>query len=589
VSDRLAGLSALQIVREYGVVPSAPQAAALKVFGGRGERLDDAEMAAWSWLANVPPGTPPPAGAPRMCLGILGRQCGKTDIITAPLILQAALDPRLFRIGLPGQRFTIPVVAPVVDRTTKILDAVRRLLLPLGIAFEERAGEFRLRDFPIDIVATTMSITSASSLTAPLVVGEDMCLATTLEGSPRQDDAIITALMAMGVTVPFFRMVSLSQAHARAGWQHEMVEEFWGKPSIRAVAIKGATFDVYPPVTRERCMELAGRDLKKFRRVYCGEPGQNNESLFERDDIQSNRVEGRFVLARVPGVAYAAAADLAWRRDYTALALGHAEERRLPDGTSRVVFVIDKIRVWKPRPGQPLDPELTIGEIALECRGYGIREIGIDQFSEDIASSRFLHHGLRTAHIKTDLASQAKRAEGLMSKLRSRTIELLDDKETNEELERLQLQYRSRGAISFAAPARKGSHDDRADALLALVERLQAAPAFAVGVRSELTITNDERGFDFSTRWFDEKTGRTVAPPKGTPQFDEYAKRLILQGVVDSPEINAWIEERLGPPPVIPGIVIPIGADPKALPRAHDADAIRALASDGPWVPVREF
>lgn len=522
---------------------SHAQAAVLKSMGG--EPLAPEELKAFhevtgTWFAK-------PTHAYRELWVTAGRRSGKDTRILGCIAVSCALDPKYEKNGAPGERFVVLVAAPIVEKTTQLMNTIRGLLDRLKVEYATRDGSLVLAARAVDIKPVTMTAVGASSDSAKGVFITDLSLGQVEEGA-KHDRTFVEQARAMTLSTGGL-VVSASQSWARDGIHFETVEKHWKKTSGPVLVAKGPTWTWVPEHTKEMCLALAGDDARTFKRQYEAIPGHAEDALFDGDEIAACVEKGVSERRKRAGVRYAAAGDLAWRHDFTSIAIGHKEERRLPDGSSRTKYVEDKIMTWKPRKGAPLDPEQVIAEIAAELKAWDVSAIGIDQFHYDTVASRFRHFGITCEVVKTDLASQSRRAEFFLSRLRARDAVLLDDPEANRELGRLRMTLRSHGMISYAAPAMRTDHDDRSDARMALFERLQSAVPAAGDVFEEQRVWI-EPGVGvrvITERYRLRRDGsREFAPPaRGTPAHDEWCRSELVRGV-RSGEPIAWFRERLG-------------------------------------------
>lgn len=587
IENPLFGMTPHEIAVQAGLSLSTAQSALLKSFAG--EALDGAELKAWRKMTGTWIAKPRAGGYPELWF-TAGRRSGKTSRILACIAVSVSLDPKYEKNGAPGERFGVFVAAPIVEKTTMLMNTIRGLLDRLGVSYQTRDGWLVLADRPVDVRPMVMNAVHAAADSAKAVIVDDMTKGSLVEGSAKHDATFESTVKAMLLSTggPF---VSGSQAWARDGLHYRTCERFWKKTDGDVLVAKGATWEWVPEHTREECMRRAGGDARTFKREYLGEPGHADDQLLDADDIQACVSNGVSQRPRRQGQRYAAAADLAFRHDFSALAIGHVEERRLPDGSAREVAIEDRLLVWKPRRGAGLDAEGTIAEMSAELRRWGITSVAIDQYSFDLAAARFKHAGITAELIKTDVQSQARRAELFLSKLRSRTVMLLDDPDANRELARLRMQLRSNGAVTYAAPATRHDHDDRSDARFALVERLQHARASDPTVKQRL-IFDREPGCGMTVRMLDyreKKIGgfvvhEPVAPPRGTPDYDLWCReQIVVHGVIASPEVDAWIVDQIGAgaaPEQVDALLARTRSEWGTAPMDEDADTFIGVVGD---------
>ncbi|CAN5914474.1 hypothetical protein BH11MYX4_BH11MYX4_02330 [soil metagenome] len=546
--DPTNGPSPLQVAVLAELPLSPVQATVLKLMGS--EDLTDAELKIFrkltgTWIAK-------PKRPYREFWATLPRRVGKTSRFLSCALVSCALDPRYEKNGAPGERFKVLISAPILEKTQALFSTALGLLDRLGVPYTRRDGEASLHDRPVDIVCMVQNVVHASADTAKGIFLDDFAKAQTAIDGAKFDKSFLESVRPMLLSTggPLY---SFSQAWAADGTQHETTEKFHGKTDGAILSMKGlATWEIVPAHTKEECWRSAGGDPRTFKREFEGLPGHAEDALLDADDVAACVATGVREKRRRSGVHYFAAADLSgMRRDMSALSIGHLESRRLPNGEAREVLVEDKLMIWRPGEG---DPEHVIREMAAELRAWRIHSLPIDQFSYDLATSRFRHYGIQTELLKTDLASQAKRAEVFMGRLRSRTIELLDDADANRELTRIRMKLRSTGLFSYAAPERKSEHDDRTDARFAMVERAQKSGVATGGNIRVHQQVNIEPGVGprVSTTHLQKTkaaSGEIIeipcAPPMGTELFDVWACDVLASGR-STPETDARLRELYG-------------------------------------------
>lgn len=545
--DSTTGPSPLQVAVLTDLPLSPVQVTGLKLMGS--EDLTDAEVKIFrkltgTWIAK-------PKRPYREFWATLPRRVGKTSRFLSCALVSCALDPQYEKNGAPGERFKVLISAPILEKTQALFSTALGLLDRLGVPYTRRDGEASLHDRPVDIVCMVQNVVHASADTAKGIFLDDFAKAQTAIDGAKFDKSFLESVRPMLLSTggPLY---SFSQAWAADGIQHETTERFHGKTDGAILAMKGlATWEIVPSHTKEECWRLAGGDPRTFKREFEGIPGHAEDALLDADDIAACVATGVRERRRRSGVHYVAAADLGFRRDFSALSVGHLESRRLPNGESRDVAVEDLLMIWRPGEG---DPEHVIREMAAVLRPLGIFSLPIDQFSFALASSRFRHYGIATELLKTDLASQAKRAEVFMGRLRSRTIELLDDADANRELTRIRMKMRATGTFSYAAPERKSEHDDRTDARFAMVERLQKSGVATGGNIREQRTFRIEPGIGPQAKTLHLQRTKLpsgeyieipIAPPMGTDLFDVWACDVLASGR-STPETDARLRELYG-------------------------------------------
>jgi hypothetical protein len=327
----------------------------------------------------------------------------------------------------------------------------------------------------------------------------------------------------------------------RAGAFFDLVE----RGTTRDVLVlRGPTWTWHPALTEARCRELEP-DERRFRREYGGSFGDHEAAFLDGSDVRAcvdREVDER---APAPGVVYGAALDVGFRRDRTALVIGHREQRRREGMPPLDLVVIDRVRTWAPAPGQRLDFDATMQEVANVLRRYGSPRVQRDSFSGDAVDHALRVRGVGSEELSMSSRAQAERFELLAQKIRTRAIRLPDHALTIRELCDLRLTMHDAGRISVAAPNRRGAHDDVADAIALLVWAARSLPA-AGDYHCETHVNFADGRLDVQSQWFTvhkSPTGREVRlpcePPPGTPAAEAAREERRQLGFI-TPSDPEW-------------------------------------------------
>lgn len=544
--------SPYEVARLAGLPLSIAQAAILKSMGP--EDLTSEELSVWrdltgTWFAK-------PSRSYRELWFTAGRRSGKTTRILAAIAVSVALDPKYEKNIAPGERPAVFLAAPILEKTGQLFNTIRGLLDLLGVAYTPRDGVLSLEARPVDIRVMVMNAVHAAADSAKAIIVDDLAKGQVEEGA-KHDATFVSTARAMTLSTGGL-FVSGSQAWSQDGIHYETCEKFWKKTDGNVLVVKGSTWAFVPEHTRELCLSLAGGDARVFKREYEAIPGANDDALLDGDEIRACVAPGVRERPFSPRMRYAAAADLAFRNDFSALSIGHLEARRLPDGSEQTIVVEDRLLCWKPRRGAPLSPEAIVREICAELRAFRITTLAIDQFNFASLAERFAHYSIKVEELKTDTMAQAKRTELFATRLRSKTIALLDDAEANKELARLRMKLRSNGMVSYAAPQNAHDHDDRADARFGMVERVQhAARASAPNIREDRRVVFEPGvGIRARTQYLQRTKVASgavveipVAPPAGTLLHDLWVCDALAAGQ-STPETEARLRQEYGDVPL---------------------------------------
>ncbi len=293
-----------------------------------------------------------------------------------------------------------------------------------------------------------------------------------------------------------------------------------GDPAVEAI------------VQRER-----ERDPENARREYDAEFAGSVASLLDGEDVDAAVLSGFYGGERQPGTTYGLALDLATRHDLSVVLVGHRELRRQDARPPVEVLVVDYAGHWRPERGRKLDVEQLESEVARLANHYRTR-IEADSWGFDFLEARMKVRGVGCQQASMAPAEQARRARLLATMFRQRRVVLPDgNPELLRQLKALQVTHLPGGGLRFAAPDRRGHHDDYPKALLLLVDRAQHIPVSGGDIRStwirgqRCWFVRDASGHEMPTH-----------PPLGSRDWLEYCARSRREGF-STPELDTWLGE----------------------------------------------
>jgi len=213
----------------------------------------------------------------------------------------------------------------------------------------------------------------------------------------------------------------------------------------------------------------------EFRRYVLCEWVETDEALSNEGDVLACVRPGDPVLAPRDGVRYVAALDVGTRRDLSALAVSHVENR----AAGRVV-VVDRVISWRPKPGllgrvDLGDVEDTVARICLQYKA----KLRFDRSQAEQLVQNLARRGVRVAEFVFSQSGANRLAKALYTSLRDRAIEIPDDPELISELQTARLVETGPGTVKLQNPA--GTHDDVAVSVgmtvVDLLDRMDGLPA----------------------------------------------------------------------------------------------------------------
>ena len=255
----------------------------------------------------------------------------------------------------------------------------------------------------------------------------------------------------------------------------------------------------------------------EWRRLILCEWSEADDALTSPADIEAVIRPGDPVLAPDPRREYVAALDVGTRRDLTALAVGHAEER-----AAGRVFIIDKVMSWRPSDsGGRVDLAEVEAASLRVCREYGAK-LRFDRMQAEQLTTNLQRQGVRTEEFVFSSAGANRLARSLWGALRDRSLSLPDDDETREEFMSARMVETGPSTVKLQNPP--GTHDDLVVAVGMIVADLSQRPAALMGgisVPGRSVAPSDEHRLPTPHRSGEAR--RAVTPTGGIPP---QAKRL---------------------------------------------------------------
>lgn len=272
--------------------------------------------------------------------------------------------------------------------------------------------------------------------------------------------AIVTALPKR----PDSRLLVLSMAGsphhpAFARWQHALSSRDW-----RASHVPGPC-----PWWLPQDVEAARGDVteSEFRRYILAEWVEADDALSTAADVLACVTHD--ALEPHPGTRYVLTLDIGTRRDFTALAVSHAEST----ATGRVV-VVDRVLCWRPRPGVKVDlDEVEAAAIRLSNL-YNGAPVLFDRMQAEQLVGHLARQHVRTREYLFTQAGTNRLARSLYTHLRDRALRLPDDPELISELSSTRLVETGPGTVKLVNPP--GTHDDLAVVVGMACAHLTALP-----------------------------------------------------------------------------------------------------------------
>lgn len=277
------------------------------------------------------------------------------------------------------------------------------------------------------------------------------------------------------------RLVVITNAGTPAHWAHARYEVAKGSDRWRLMEVPGPL-----PWLSEDDVEALRENLateSEFRRLILNEWVQAEDALATLEDI---RACVRLERQRKPEAAgqFVIGLDLATVKDNAVAAVAHAE----PGG----VVVVDRLRVWTPRPGVPV----SLTEVEESVKGAAkefTAKVVFDPYEARGMAERLTGSGIRCDQYSFTSASAGRLGVTLHNLITDHMIALPDDDDLVDELAHVKL--RRSGPGSYRLDHDAGRHDDRAVAIALAATALVSVPAVS---------------YEAAREWLSAYSGRTA-------------------------------------------------------------------------------
>ena len=386
-----------------------------------------------------------------------GRGMSKTTDI-------AALTLALLLTEAPPQSHSY-VYAVDTDQAQLTMDAVAAIVANTpGLAGAVALGARAVTNRSTGATLTVESSDGASSLgTKPWLVICDELAAWPRSANHR---ALWAAIVGAIPKVPGARLVVISTAGSPVGlgartWEAAQKSRYWHTSCHPGPS----------PWWNDEDIEATRDDLlpsEWMRYIECIW-AEGEDTLTTPEDVAACTRGGDLALPPHRGRQYVAALDIGTRRDMTALAVGHVEDRR----AGRTV-VVDRVLSWKATKGQRVDLAEVEAAVLRVCNHYRVGRLRYDRMQAEQMTQNLQRKGLHCDEFVFSSASTNRLARTLATALRDRAIELPDDPTLQEQLATVRLVETGPGTVKMQNPT--GTHDDLAVAVAMVAADLSTQP-----------------------------------------------------------------------------------------------------------------
>ncbi|MCQ0986492.1 phage terminase family protein [Jiella marina] len=390
---------------------------------------------------------------------VIGRRGGKSlHMALIAVFLACFHEYRQFLA--PGERATVMVIA--ADRKqarviVRFVGAMLRNVPMLNRMIERDTSEgFDLTN-RVTIEVGTASYRSTRGYSYAAVLCDEIAFWRT-DDAAEPDYAILDAIRPGMSTIPTSVLLCASSPYARRGALWDAFKRYHGKDDTDVLVWQASTKDMNPSVMQSVIDAAYERDPASAAAEYGGQFRRDIEAFLTREIVEACLDRGVFERPPIDGVQYQAFVDPSGgSADSFTLAIGHR------DGEDAI---IDAVRERKP----PFSPEAVVEEYAALLKSYRIAEVQGDRYAGQWPRERFQVHGIQydpAAKPKSDLYRE------MLPALNGGRVSLVESERVIAQLVGLERRTARGGRDSIDhAP---GGHDDVANAVAGLIERLLAA------------------------------------------------------------------------------------------------------------------
>jgi hypothetical protein len=384
-----------------------------------------------------------------------GRRSGKSKIAAILALYLALLCDHSENLST-GEKGVVLCIAQNQEQAKIVFGYVTGIIKSIPTLAKEVANitaqsiTFRNR---IEIQVRPASFRGLRGVTCIAAICDEMAFWFTEENnSTNPDTEIVNALKPALVTTKGM-LIIISSPYARRGVVWKNYSAYFGKEGSTLVA-QGASLDFNPTIDPAEIEEALAEDYAVAQSEWLGLFRTDIESFVSVEAVQACVNGGVYEIAPELAVTYSCFIDASTGAggDAFAMAIGHLRE-------GGDVMIVDCIRNFKPK----FSPEQVVAEIAQLCHAYQISTVYSDKYASGFVSELFHRNGLQHEFVTQN---KSELYLNLLGTINARKIELLDEKQSIQELINLERRTGFAGKDRIDHPP--GCHDDSANCIAGL-------------------------------------------------------------------------------------------------------------------------
>lgn len=377
---------------------------------------------------------------------IVGRQGGKTSRIGAIIAVYEAFRHQLKR----GERAYVLLIAPVMNQAQIAFNFIRSYILASPVleakVLKISKNQIELKNGIILACYPCSQITIRGFRVVAAILDE-VGFWTDEETAANPTEQVLNALRPTMATFPNRKLIKISTPYRKDGvlWR-----DYQQRAELGYLVWQVTTAEMNPTISPDFLDQERLRDPESFRREYLAEFTDHIEGWIAPEVLDQCVTKSVTERPPVAGAFYAAAVDLAFKSNDSALAIVHRE----PDSP----IVLDYAATWTGSPKAPLGYEWLCREIAIILKRYGLNTVVGDQYCAVIIQQELLKHGITYKEITFGPTTRFEIFGNAKQLLIQRNLVLLDKQEVLRTFRSLEEHKNSRGSVDVR-PAYRAKDD----------------------------------------------------------------------------------------------------------------------------------
>ena len=378
----------------------------------------------------------------------LGARAGKSDKIAANItIYEAAI--RQHRLSL-GERALVPCIAVDKKQASVVLNYIRGKMKASPslsqLIVAERAEEIEL-SCNVVIGVYPCSFRQLRGYSIPAAALDEIAVwrDEVTRANPARE--VIRSIRRGMATFPDAKMAKISSPYSKSG----VVWDECLSPPGDSLILRAPSWEINPTLEEESLEAEFKSDPELFWREFGAEFWDSIAPLVPAEKVAASVARGIKERAPIKGIKYTGVIDVAFKHDEFTFGVFHRAGEKV---------IQDVLRVWRGSVKEPVKMREVLLEISSTCRAYLVSSITGDQFCSEPIRQGLGELGIEFNQFSFTVNSKQQIYGALRAMIMSGTIEILDDKESIEQIRSLEAVAMTGGMVRVQASA--GHRDDRA-------------------------------------------------------------------------------------------------------------------------------